>query len=78
MLAAPFILVLIIWYGPNKNNKNWVTVKLMYKKNCKQILKDVLSSLRQYFASENPFKMTKNAFYFTLKLYLKLIFKFLS
>ena len=30
-------------------------------------VKGVLSGLRQYLATENPLKMMKNAFYFTLK-----------
>ena len=30
-------------------------------------VKGALSGVRQFLATENPFKMTKNAFYFTLK-----------
>ena len=42
-------------------------------------LKGVLSGLRQFFATESPLKMMKNAFYFTLKaLFVLKIFKFLS
>ena len=38
-----------------------------------------LSDLRQYFATESPLKMIKNAFYFTSKaLFVLKIFKFLS
>ena len=43
------------------------------------MFKGALSSLRQYLANENPLKMMKNAFYFTLKaLFVLKIFKFLS
>ena len=42
-------------------------------------LKGALSSLRQFLATESPLKITKNAFYFTLKaLFILQIFKFLS
>ena len=42
-------------------------------------LKCALSGLRQFLAAESPFKMMKNAFYFTLKaLFVLKIFKFLS
>ena len=45
---------------------------------CK-IVKGALSGLKQFLASENPLKMMKNAFYFTLKaLSVFKIFKFLS
>ena len=41
--------------------------------------KGALSSLREFLATESPSKMTKNAFYFTLKaLFVLKIFKFLS
>ena len=41
-------------------------------------VKSALSGLRQFLATENPFKMMKNAFYFTLKaLFVFKIFKFL-
>ena len=42
-------------------------------------LKGALSSLRQFLATESPLKITKNAFYFTLKaLFILQIFDFLS
>ena len=42
-------------------------------------LKDALSGLRQFLATEGHLKMMKNTFYFTLKALLLLkIFKFLS
>ena len=42
-------------------------------------VKCALSSLRQFLAIENPLKMIKNAFYFTLRaLFVLKIFKFLS
>ena len=42
-------------------------------------LKDALSCLRQFLATEDHLKMMKNTFYFTLKALLLLkIFKFLS
>ena len=42
-------------------------------------LKGALSGLRQFFATESPLKMMKNAFYFTSKaLFVLKIFKFLS
>ena len=41
--------------------------------------KGVLSGLRQFWGTETPLKMMKNAFYFTLKtLFVLNIFKFLS
>ena len=46
---------------------------------CFFLIKGALSGLRQYFATERPLKMMKNAFYFTLKaLFVPKIFKFLS
>ena len=46
---------------------------------CPKLLKGTLSGMRQFWAYENPFKMMKNAFYFTSKVLLLLkIFKFLS
>ena len=40
--------------------------------------KGVLASLRQFLATENPLKLMKNVFYFTLKsLFVLKIFKFL-
>ena len=43
------------------------------------IIKSALSCLRQFLATEKRLKMTKNAFYFTLKSFFVLkIFKFLS
>ena len=42
-------------------------------------LKDALSCLRQFLASESSLKMTNNAFYFTLKaLFVLKIFKFIA
>ena len=42
-------------------------------------IKDTLSGLRQFLATESPLKTRKNAFYFTLKALLVLkIFQFLS
>ena len=42
-------------------------------------VKDALSGLRQFVGNENPLKMIKNAFHFTLKaLFVLKIFKFLS
>ena len=42
-------------------------------------LKGALSALRRVLAAESPFKMMKNAFYFTSKAFFVLkIFKFLS
>ena len=44
-----------------------------------KIFKRTLSGLRQFLATENPLKMIKNAFYFTLKsLFVLKIFKILS
>ena len=41
--------------------------------------KGALSGLKQFLATESPFKMMKNAFYFTLRaLFVLKIFKFLS
>ena len=41
-------------------------------------IKGTLSGLRQFFATESPLKMMKNAFYFTLKsLFVLKVFKFL-
>ena len=41
-------------------------------------LKDVLSGLRQFLATESPLRMVKNAFYLTLKaLFVIKIFTFL-
>ena len=41
--------------------------------------KEVLSGLRQFFATENPLKMIKNIFNFALKaLFILKVFKFLS
>ena len=40
--------------------------------------KGTLSAPRQYLATENCLKMIKNAFYFTLGLFVFKIFKFLS
>ena len=43
------------------------------------MIKGALSGLRPFLAAENPFKMTRNAFYFTSKALCVLkIFKFLS
>ena len=45
----------------------------------KCVIKGALSGLRQFFATESPLKMMKNAFYFTSKaLFVLKIFKFLS
>ena len=42
-------------------------------------LKGALSGPRQYLPNENPLKIMKNAFYFTLKaLFVLKVFKFLS
>ena len=48
--------------------------------NCPNIhTKGAISALRHFLATESPFKMIKNAFYFTSKALLVLkIFKFLS
>ena len=44
-----------------------------------KLIKGALSGLRQFFVTESPLKMMKNAFYFTLKaLFVLKIFKFLS
>ena len=49
------------------------------KKLITRLFKGVLSSLRQFLATESPLKMMKNAFYFTLKvLFVLKISKFLS
>ena len=43
------------------------------------IFKEALSGPRQFLASENPLKMIKNAFYYTLEaLFVLKIFQFLS
>ena len=43
------------------------------------IIKDVLSDLRQFLATESPWKLMKNAFYFILEaLFVLKIFKFSS
>ena len=43
------------------------------------MLKGALSGLIQFFTTDNPLKMTKNAFYFILTaLFVLKIFKFLS
>ena len=45
----------------------------------KDHFKGPVSGLRQFLATESPFKMMKNAFYFTLKaLFILKIFKFLA
>ena len=45
----------------------------------KEILKDVLSGLTQFLATESPLKMMRNTFYFTSKaLFFLKIFKILS
>ena len=45
----------------------------------KVVIKGVLSGLRQFLATENPLKMIKNTFYFTIEaLFVLKIFKFLS
>ena len=45
----------------------------------KNVLKGALSGLRQFLVTENPLKIMKNVFYFTLKaLFVLKIFKFLS
>ena len=45
----------------------------------KGVLKGALSGLRQFLATERPFKMMKNTFYYTLKgLFIPKIFEFLS
>ena len=36
---------------------------------CPKLLKGTLSGMRQFWAYENPFKMMKNAFYFTSKVF---------
>ena len=44
-----------------------------------ELLKDPLSGLRQFLASESPLKLMKNAFYFTSKfIFVLKIVKFLS
>ena len=47
---------------------------------CEQkLIKGILSGLRQFLVSENPFKMMENDLYFTLiVLFVLEIFKFLS
>ena len=40
--------------------------------------KDALTNLRQFLEIESPLKMMKNAFHFTLKALLVVIFKFSS
>ena len=43
------------------------------------VLKGALSGLRQFFTTESPLKIMKNAFYFTSKaLFVLKIFNFLS
>ena len=45
----------------------------------KVVIKGALSGLRQFLATENPLKMIKNTFYFTLEaLFILKIFTFLS
>ena len=45
----------------------------------KVVIKGALSGLRQFLATENPLKMIKNTFYFTIEaLFALKIFKFLS
>ena len=41
--------------------------KIIIKNNEVNDFKGALSDLRQFLATESPLKMTKNAFYFTLK-----------
>ena len=41
--------------------------KIIIKNNELNDFKGALSDLRQFLATESPLKMTKNAFYFTLK-----------
>ena len=49
------------------------------KKKPKLNVKRALSGLRKFSATKSPFKMMKNAFYFTLKaLFVLKIFKFFS
>ena len=45
----------------------------------KVVIKGALPGLRQFLATENPLKMIKNTFYFTIEaLFVLKIFKFLS
>ena len=49
-----------------------------HESTCKPI-KNILSGLRQFLATESPIQMMKNAFYFALKvLFVLKIFQFLS
>ena len=52
---------------------------MMFKWHPGHSIKGTLSSQRQFLTTENPLKMTKNAFYFNLKApFVLKIFKFLS
>ena len=52
---------------------------LLERKNLATIIKDALSGLKQFLATESPLKMMKNAFYVTSKaLFVLKIFKCLS
>ena len=57
----------------------WHTYLIMYGDFMVIVEPCTLSGLRQLLVTENPLKMVKNAFYFTLKaLFVLKIFKFLS
>ena len=63
----------------SKTNEGTKLVLFCSVQGSMSIFKGVLSSLRQFLATENSLKMTKNAFYFTLKALLVLkVIKFLS
>ena len=68
------------WKKPHRK-KNDCRQKCLDKSllSLRPFLKDTLSCLRQFLATETPLKMMKNAFYFTSKaLFVRKIFKFFS
>ena len=61
--------------------QNIVIKKILLFSNTVSVIqiKGTLSGLDQFLATENPLKMMKNSFYFTLKAFLILkVFQFLS
>ena len=68
-----------IWHRHLFKSNIFTHYQVCLRKFPELIFKGTLSGLTQFLASENPSKMMKNAFYFTLKaLFVLKIFKFLS
>ena len=70
----------LLWKMQVKTKRHWCTNNMKMENNefRKVRIKDSLSGLIQFWATESPLKMMKNAFYFTSKaLFVLKIFKFL-